>query len=147
MRQKAVAPSSLRKVPAIFCGTLTMRKSRSAWLLDQVVNYTVSILSGGQREIRADLLEGGPLIRSGHTYCSSLQRIRGEENGLGCEVRERSVRRIVTSCERDQQGPALFDRNEGDLSRRHFIEDFLPLRGEHRKVLHQQPVPAIELER
>ncbi len=31
MRQNAVVPSSLRKVPAIICCTLTMRKSRSAW--------------------------------------------------------------------------------------------------------------------
>jgi hypothetical protein len=32
IRQKAVMPASLRKVPAIFCWTLTIRRSRSAWL-------------------------------------------------------------------------------------------------------------------
>ena len=33
MRQKAVTPVALRKVPAIFCCTLAQRRSRSAWLL------------------------------------------------------------------------------------------------------------------
>jgi len=32
MVQKALAPCSLRKVPEIFCWTLIMRRSRSAWL-------------------------------------------------------------------------------------------------------------------
>ena len=31
MRQKIVAPASVRNVPAIFCCTLTIRRSRSAW--------------------------------------------------------------------------------------------------------------------
>src|SRR5436305_13898412 len=43
MRQKATAPAGERKQPDTFCWTLTMRISRSAWELDQVVNYTVSI--------------------------------------------------------------------------------------------------------
>jgi hypothetical protein len=32
IRQKAVAPGGLRNVPEIFCCTLTIRRSRSAWL-------------------------------------------------------------------------------------------------------------------
>src|SRR6266699_1997210 len=40
--------SVTRNMPEIFCWILTMRKSRSAWLLDQAVNYTVS-LSGGRK--------------------------------------------------------------------------------------------------
>src|SRR6266849_394262 len=33
MRQKAVTPVALRKVPEIFCCTFAQRRSRSAWLL------------------------------------------------------------------------------------------------------------------
>src|SRR6266851_2403361 len=39
MRQNMATPCSVRKHPETFCWTLIMRRSRSAWLLDQALNY------------------------------------------------------------------------------------------------------------
>jgi len=48
IRQNMVMPCSPRKQHETFCWTLIIRTSRSAWLLDEAVNDTISLSSGGK---------------------------------------------------------------------------------------------------